>query len=108
MRQRTYAVMIVLALSPWLGSCSSEPDAPDEYGARDVCEQFVEKRLKAPATAEFENTATTQAGDEWTVEGDVDAENGFGALIRNHYVCTVRPTDAAGANWELVDVEMSE
>lgn len=99
---------VALMATAGLTACSSEPDEPDEYGARDVCEQFVEKRLKAPATAEFENTATTESGNEWTVEGDVDAENSFGAQIRNHYVCTVAPTDSTGSNWRLVDLQMAE
>lgn len=89
-----------------LTACSSEPPEPDKYGAQDVCEQFVEKRLKAPATADFQNTTTTSSGNRWTVEGDVDAENSFGAPIRNHYVCIVKPTDAAGENWQLVDISL--
>lgn len=103
-------IMITAALSlttaPMLVACSSEPAQPDKYGAQDVCEQFVEKRLKAPASAEYENTTTSEAGGQWTVEGDVDAENSFGAQIRNHYVCVVEPTDAEGTNWTLVDISL--
>lgn len=91
-----------------LTACSSDPAEPDKYGAQDVCEQFVQKRLKAPSTADFSNTTTTNSGDQWTVEGDVDAENSFGAPIRNRYVCVVKPTDQTGANWELVDISLEE
>lgn len=84
-------------------------DKPDEAGAQDVCEQFVEARLKAPSTAEFSGNATvTEGGGLWTVTGDVDAENSFGAPIRTTYVCTVKPTDAGGEDWELVNVELNE
>lgn len=81
---------------------------PSERGARDVCEQFVERRLKAPATAEFSESTVMQGGGEWVVEGDVDSENGFGALIRSEYSCTVRPYDEEATDWELVDLQLAE
>ncbi|HEY0889326.1 MAG TPA: hypothetical protein VGE38_06935 [Nocardioides sp.] len=98
----------VAATVALLGACSAQPSEPDKYGAQDVCKQFVEKRLKAPSTADYQNTTTTQDANQWTVEGDVDAENSFGAKIRNHYVCVVKPRDSEGTNWELVDIQMGE
>lgn len=57
------------------------------YEAIAQCEAAIEERLKAPATADFNSTAT---GDgTWTVIGTVDAENGFGAMIRSSYQCSV-------------------
>lgn len=106
MKTTTTLATVALIGAGGLTACSSEPAEPDKYGAQDVCEQFVEKRLKAPATADFQNTTTTSSGNQWTVEGDVDAENSFGAQIRNHYVCVVKPTDAAGTNWQLVDISL--
>ncbi len=81
-------------------------DGGGEFGARDVCEQFVKDRLKSPATADFSDTDATSNGSEaWTVTGAVDSENGFGALIRNTYVCTVHHT--SGDNWHLDDLQFS-
>ncbi len=101
--------LVVLALVGVLMQVlwSSDTGA-DEAGARDVCEQFVQRRLKAPATAEFSESTVMRGGGEWVVEGEVDSENGFGALIRSAFRCTVTPTDAAGTDWELVNLELAE
>lgn len=84
-----------------------EDDGGGEFGARAICEQFVEDRLKAPATADFsDTTAFATGGTSWTVEGAVDAENSFGAKIRNTYVCKVSYT--GDDMWRLDDLTMSE
>jgi cytochrome c biogenesis protein ResB len=53
------------------------------------CEGFVKVRLKAPSTAKFSNEATSVNGRLYTVTGDVDAQNSFGAMLRNRYSCFV-------------------
>lgn len=89
------------------GCGSNEDDGGGEYGARDVCEQFVEDRLKAPSTADFSNTDASKTSDgSWTVAGDVDSENGFGAKLRTGYVCKVQHT--GGDNWKLIDMQIAE
>lgn len=109
------AWLIALGLLALIGWCSMSavdqaddpPDAEDlRFGARDVCHQFVEDRLRAPATAGFENLSEamiTGFGPEYTVAGHVDAENGFGARIRTEYKCTVRHT--TGPNFVLVSLQ---
>lgn len=82
-----------------------EDDGGGEYGARDVCEQFVKDRLKSPSSADFSDTQTTGSGDHWTVTGSVDSENSFGAMIRNTYVCEVEHT--SGDNWRAVSVDVT-
>lgn len=51
------------------------------------CEARIEAELRAPATAEFDSSAS--GSGTWKVTGTVDAENGFGAMIRNDFQCTV-------------------
>lgn len=60
--------------------------------ARIIAEREVKSRLKAPRGAKFSGIAETEVGklkdgtsNEWIVKGHVDAENSFGAVIRNHY-----------------------
>lgn len=66
-------------------------DIGDELGAQVVCRDFIEDRLKSPASADFsDEDATHVRGRVWTVTGAVDSENSFGAMIRNTYSCTVR------------------
>jgi hypothetical protein len=75
------------------GSAASaaEPTAEDEV--LDVCRQSVEEQLKAPATAQWSDEtveALNSHGDHFDVQGHVDAENGFGALIRMVWKCDAR------------------
>lgn len=48
---------------------------------------FVKKRLKAPSTADFEKKYVRNNGNVWEVGGFVDAQNGFGAKLRNGFYC---------------------
>lgn len=102
-------LVVVLLIFVVIGALSGgDDDEPGggEYGARDVCETFVKARLKSPSTADFsETSASKNAGGSWTVSGAVDSENGFGASIRNTYVCTVSPS--GGDNWRLDDMQFS-
>ena len=43
-------------------------------------------------------------GGCYTVRAYVDAQNGFGAMIRNHYVARLQQTNKV--NWRLVELEM--
>lgn len=60
-----------------------------------VCREQAKKLLRAPATAQFsEETVPHESSGTgwWQVNGLVDAQNGFGALVRNHYDCTSQRT----------------
>lgn len=76
-------VLVVLVTS----ACSSEPYDPNNEGeAVSQCEGFADKRLKAPATADYDLSAS-RSGSGWQVVGTVDSENGFGAKIRSSVTC---------------------
>ena len=85
-------------------SSSGADDAGSSAGARGVCEQFVEDRLRAPATADFSGATATGAGDTWTVRGQVDSENGFGAQLRSAYTCQVLFT--GDGNYRLLSLQL--
>lgn len=60
-----------------------------------ACRRWVPLKLKAPATAQFPdeglawpNPPTSKTTYE--ARGDVDAQNGFGALIRARYQCWIK------------------
>lgn len=96
-------LVAVLFVAGAMAGDDSEDTDGDNYGAQDVCEQFVEDRLKAPATADFSGEkATHLGGGRWRVTGDVDAENSFGAQLRMTYVCEVQFT--GGGDWTLKDL----
>lgn len=87
----TRGTVALAAMLTCLTGCggSSEPyDPNNEYELEAQCEGFVDGRLKAPATAEYDLTAVTD-GSGWTVTGTVDSQNSFGALVRNNVMCAI-------------------
>ena len=94
-----FAVVIAVICGPTL--LSGGDDGPDYMNGPDDAEQqcveWVKEKLKAPSTASFTTTAST--GGEtgpWTFAGTVDAENSFGAKIRNRWECEIR---SEGNTW---------
>jgi len=92
-----------------VGSCDSGSSGPDEFGAFYISKQFVEKRLKAPSTADFcsysDATVTDLGGGRFKVIAYVDAQNSFGAKIRTNYTCVVKSTD--GDTWSLESININ-
>lgn len=85
-------VIIVLVLAIWGYSALKGDDPPGEDVMRqtaiNACTGSVEKQLKAPSSAEFGGEVATPTGDGgYTVTGYVDAENSFGASLRQRWTC---------------------
>lgn len=63
----------------------------DVYDAKRQSENFVKNRLKSPSTAKFddpcESCVVKQDDGTWVVNSYVDAQNSFGAMIRENYIC---------------------
>jgi hypothetical protein len=110
-------IVVLLAVAALLVSCvgyvvSNGGDDGDSAGddrndgmAKVMCEQFVEERLKAPASADFSgvfDTTVTGSGNDYTVRGYVDAQNSFGAQIRSDYTCEIQ--DSGDDKWTLVSL----
>jgi len=80
------------------------------------CMGFVEGQLKSPSSADFSsygNSNVTQLKQtrrggkneiQYLVTGYVDAQNSFGAQIRNNYSCKV--TGITGGKWILNKISM--
>jgi hypothetical protein len=74
----------------------------DEDTARETCRSAVAKQLKAPSTAQWPGDSVyEEPPGRFAVEGSVDAQNSFGAMVRTGYSCTV---DVDGDFAQLVDV----
>ena len=80
-----------------------------------MCQQFVTNHLIAPSTAKFPGYYDTRIGmlngdpHSWRVIGYVDAQNAFGAQIRNYYTCDARYNGGEWAdinNWTLLNLVM--
>lgn len=104
------AVVVSMAAMVFTPSTSTPPRTPSGRDAFLICRKFVTNQLRAPKTAEFPTssdagvTIRTVGRDAFEVHAFVDSQNGFGALIRTRFTCTVEP--AGGANWRLVDLKL--
>src|SRR4051812_45415971 len=100
----TTGITLLIALccvGAYLGSRNTSTSEDLDHDAKRVCEDFVKKRLKAPSTADFSAEEVTSDGDMYTVQGDVDAQNSFGAQLRSHFTCAVR---SEGDQWKLQSI----
>jgi hypothetical protein len=81
-----------LSESAKASATASSASKDDLATAMPMCQRFVTKVLKAPATARY-GAATSSFSDGWfRVAGDVDAQNSFGALLRSSYTCYMTKT----------------
>lgn len=86
-------------------------DRRESY-ARIYAKQEVEKLLKAPSTADFSGYSDTVVAlleggtkNDYIVKGYVDAQNGFGAMIRNKYYVILEFADASYDRIRLVSAD---
>jgi|SRR5690625_5027719 len=69
-----------------------------EHGP-EACEKAVLPKLKSPGSAEFEwgdpreDTASVPARDRYLMDGHVDSQNSFGAVLRTDIVCSLTLDD---------------
>ena len=117
-------VGVLLAGPVWCIQKFNEPETPgqatdrktrqeartckDPIGAFVMTQQYVEQRLKAPATAEFPSYTEIRVkylGDcTHLVTAWVDAHNAFGALIRKPYSARIKHTGEY--KYRLIDLKM--
>ncbi len=78
--------------------------------AYEMAKIFVLNTLKAPATAQFapfnKRDIKTTPGLKWSISGYVDAQNGFGALIRSWF--KVDMTYKGNGTYRVDDLRLSE
>lgn len=79
----------------------------DDSDAWSAAVSVVSGKLKSPSTAEFcsKSSATIKkVGDTWTVSGYVDAQNSFGATLRNDFTVKITFTSSTKYNIEQCDI----
>lgn len=76
-------------------SRDNDNDSGSAVTARIACQDMVKDKLKSPGSAKFTGQTESGSGNSWTARGSVDSQNGFGALIRSTYSCslTYTPSD---------------
>jgi len=117
--RRRNGLFTLILLVGFVGFCALLPDSEssksdrkaeqsrrcnDDISAFVYSQQFVEKRLRSPATAEF--GSITDSGVKVIGLGEcrhlviafVDAQNGFGAIVRNWYTAVMEYRPSSD-NW---------
>ena len=85
--------LVALGVIGVLVGGSGDDDGSSDAGlAEYACETQVKENLKSPSTADFVGTNATGTGP-FTVTGEVDSQNGFGAMVRSSFECSVRIAD---------------
>lgn len=83
--------IIALAVScSVIGGGTDGGGAPTSYEAERQCQDWIRDQLLAPSSAQFSETSSVGGPASWTVNGMVDAENGFGAMLRSAWTCDIR------------------
>lgn len=94
--------------SDFSDNSNHQQDNPSRTMSKIMCEDFVEKRLKAPSTAEFASLSETnirsQNKNVFIVSSHVDAENPMGAKLRNDYTCKIKYR--GDDQWRLIDLQI--
>ncbi len=73
-----------------------------------MVQDAVKTRLKAPSTADFPlaTARVSHLGEcKFLVMGPVDAQNGFGAMLRNTYMATIQ-YDPKDETWQVLEAEV--
>lgn len=90
------------------GGSSSDTPADRSLEAKAMCETFVKKQLKAPASAKFSGESAAKVSDtEYTAGGSVDSQNSFGALLRSTFACDLT-YDASRQEWTSKSVSVKQ
>ena len=76
------------------------------------CQNYVKDRLRSPSTADFpwlDHSVTPAGSEAYVVRSYVDAQNGFGATVRNNYECKIQYAGGEEADqrtWVLLDLSL--
>jgi hypothetical protein len=85
-----------------------QEDENKEIKAFTYCQIFVEKRLKAPASAKFhiEDFSFLKYEDNsYTIKSYVDSQNSYGAMIRSDFICRVSFNENNEAILESLEIK---
>lgn len=84
------SLIVILIGAYFVYSIYFKDFTPSDLDAQTACQGFVKDRLKSPSTADFSAEKVSKLGEnKFQVQGVVDAQNSFGGIARNSYLCQV-------------------
>lgn len=108
-----FIILFIILLVFVLNTDTSYQDEPgSEFKQRDACymsQTFLNKELKSPATAKYQNCHYAKleylGNNIYGVYSYVDSQNSFGAMIRTDYYAELR--DNGDETWSLINIVTS-
>lgn len=94
-------------------AAANEKACSNDVPAYVMAQSFVEARLKAPSTAKFPAITANGVQTEYLgncthkIVGYVDAQNGFGAMLRTRYSVKLK-NDPAKDTWSALEVKVDQ
>ena len=109
-------ILLILGLiAICLNSSGGGPSESDLSSMASIqCENYVRDGLKSPSTAKFPfllSDVEKLENNMYIVRSYVDAQNSFGALIRNNYYCKIKyigGEKGMQSNWNLIGLNRSQ
>jgi hypothetical protein len=99
-------VLAIAAVGVGVALVLREPGSDTSNAAIEACQDAVRKQLRSPSSAKFsEDRVVERAGATHYVHGVVDAQNGFGAMLRNRYECIA---NQQGASWSVANASLHD
>lgn len=84
---------------------TSNKTSENEKNAKICAVKAVEDKLKSPSTAKFcsypDMTAENLGGNKWRISGYVDAQNSFGATLRENWTVTLTLTESGFTDYTV-------
>jgi hypothetical protein len=109
----TFLILILVCVVSYQSAFGPKDISADDTKASTICQNYVTSQLKSPSTAKFgsyfdeRHYTLTGYNNAWEIDGYVDAQNSFGAIIRNYYTCKIQYIYLSGgwedlSNWKLL------
>ncbi|MBG6084401.1 hypothetical protein IW252_001168 [Zhihengliuella flava] len=101
-------ILAVIVLGAFLFSSCDEggsTPSPNTREAERMCEESISGALRAPSTASYSHRVQTHStnANDYRILVDVDAQNGFGAMVRETYSCKLL-WHPSTRSWDLTSV----
>lgn len=98
-----YAIWLYIFIVPDNDNPSKKEVSNNAAGAWVICQEFVERKLTSPSTADYpwdyRDKVEVVGTNTYLVTSYVDSQNGFGATVRSTFSCKVKQD---GDSWELI------
>ena len=93
-----------------LAGCGETPPCERDVEAFVMSQTFIERQLRSPGTAEFPSITASGVNVKPIPMGEncafrvmtyVDAQNGFGATLRQNFMVELQPAAPGSDSWKL-------